>query len=205
MAAMADLAPGRVTMAEVARRAGVSRMTVYRRYDSLDAVVSAALTAEMAAVVAAVADGVPRDGTARERVVAEAAGTVAALVEHTLLQRVLEVDPASLLPLLVERLGAGQQLLREFLAAEVELGIAPRGGDGSIRAADPRLLSLTVLTMCQQFVVGMRPLREEFADRQLIAELERAVDRYLAPDAAASQPHSASDTARTKPHREATP
>lgn len=179
MDVMTDLGPTRMTMAEVARRAGVSRMTVYRRYRSLGELVSAVLTAEIADVVAEVLAGTPSTGTVREQVVAESVGVVAALGDHTLLQRVLEVDPQSLLPLLVERIGSGQRLLREHLAARLATGMLERGGDGSVRETDPHLLALVVLTMAQPFVVGMRPLRAEYPPDLLLAELSVALHRYL--------------------------
>jgi AcrR family transcriptional regulator len=43
----------RTTFSDVARRAGVSRMTLYRRYPDLEALLSALMTYEFGAVVAA--------------------------------------------------------------------------------------------------------------------------------------------------------
>jgi AcrR family transcriptional regulator len=182
MDVMTDLGPTRVTMAEVARRAGVSRMTAYRRYHSLGALVSAVLTAEMADVVAEVARGADRASTVREQVVAESVAVASALVDHTLLQRVLEVDAESLLPLLVERLGSGQRLLWDHISARLAAGMGARGGDGSIREGDPRLFALTLVTIAQPYVVGMRPLGAEFPPSTLLAELAEAIDRYLRPE-----------------------
>ena len=182
MDVMTDLGPTRMTMAEVARRAGVSRMTVYRRYHSLGDLVSAVLTAEMADVVADVAARTPRSGTVREQAVSEAVAVASALVDHTLLQRVLEVDAESLLPLLVERLGSGQRLLREHVAARLATGMATHGGDGSIRDGDPRLFALTLVTIAQPYVVGMAPLRAEYPADTLLSELADTIDRYLRPE-----------------------
>lgn len=182
MDVMTDLGPTRMTMAEVARRAGVSRMTVYRRYHSLGDLVSAVLTAEMADVVADVVARTPRSGTVREQAVSEAVAVASALVDHTLLQRVLEVDAESLLPLLVERLGSGQRLLREHVAARLATGMAAHGGDGSIRDGDPRLFALTLVTIAQPYVVGMAPLRTEYPADTLLSELADTIDRYLRPE-----------------------
>lgn len=179
---LAEFGPTRMTMADVARRAGVSRMTVYRRYRSLDAVISAALTAEIADVVADAMHTPSSGEAARDRIVAQSVAVISALVDHTLLQRVLEVDPQSVLPLLVERIGSGQRLLQDYLAVALESGMAGRGGDGSIRDGDPRLLALCILTMAQPFVMAMRPLRQEYPQEQLLAELATAIDRYLRGD-----------------------
>lgn len=182
MDVMTDLGPTRMTMAEVARRAGVSRMTVYRRYRSLGDLVSAVLTAEMAEVVSDVVTASPKDGSTRSQVVAEAVAVVSALVDHTLLQRVLEVDAESLLPLLVERIGSGQRLVREHVADRLTLGMAGHGGDGSVREGDPRLMALTLVTIAQPYVIGMTPLRTEYPTETLLAELADAIDRYLRPE-----------------------
>ena len=179
MEVLTEYGPTRMTMAEVARRASVSRMTVYRRYRSLDALISAVLTAEMAEVVAEVASRTDAGTTARQRVVAASVAVVSALGDHTLLQGVLAVDPESLLPLLVERIGSGQRMLRDYVAVVLESGMAGRGGDGSVREGDPRLLALTIVTIAQPFVVGMRPLEQEYPADRLLAELAAAIDGYL--------------------------
>ena len=45
-----DVGPGKATMAEVARRAGISRMTLYRRHDQMRTLISEVLTAELTAI-----------------------------------------------------------------------------------------------------------------------------------------------------------
>ncbi len=181
MEVLAELGPTRMTMAEVARRAGVSRMTVYRRYRSLDALVSAVLTAEIADVLTEIAARSRPAGSARDRVVAQSAAMVEALIDHTLLQRVLAVDPQSLLPLLVERIGSGQRMLRDYVAEALRAGMASQGGDGSVRDGDPRLLALTVVTIAQPFVVGSKPLRTQYPPDALLQEFASAIDAYLTP------------------------
>jgi AcrR family transcriptional regulator len=178
---MEELGPRRLTLAEVARRADVSRMTVYRRYEGVGQLVSAVLTAEMQQVLVA---AVARSGGAhvvREEVVALAVDIVEALSGHTLLQRVIEVDPESLLPLLVSRIGSGQRLLQDALAARLGDGMAARGGDGSVRDGDPAAMALVVVALAQPFVVWLRPMSEEHPAPALFDELRIALDGYLQP------------------------
>ena len=59
-----DVGPGKATMAEVARRAGISRMTLYRRHDQMRTLISEVLTAELAVVMA---DSVANAGQAPVR------------------------------------------------------------------------------------------------------------------------------------------
>ena len=49
-ASVLDVGLRRTTLADVARRAGVSRMTVYRQFDDLTSLVAALLTREISAL-----------------------------------------------------------------------------------------------------------------------------------------------------------
>lgn len=135
--AVLDLGMRRTTLAEVARRASVSRMTVYRRYDDLDRLLSALLTEQLGAIVAEVERRVARRRTARDRAATAVVSVVAALQAHPLLTRVLDVDPETLLPLVVDRFGSSQRLAREHLAALLRQGMSRHGGDRSVRGATP--------------------------------------------------------------------
>ena len=78
----------RTTLADVARRAGVSRMTVYRKYDDLNRLLSALLTVELGELLN---DATIRNAelpTARERLANTAADTCAALAAHPVMERV---------------------------------------------------------------------------------------------------------------------
>ena len=175
--AVMDLGPSRTTMAEVARRAGVSRMTLYRRYDDLDRLLAALLRAELGAVVDAVSEAVAPLPTARARLVAAVAATTRAVAAHPLMRRVPELDPGALLPLVVDRLGSTQRHVRELLLALITAGQRSHGGDGSVRDADPGLLALTVLMAAQSFVFSARVVDAD--DPRAYDELALVVDRYL--------------------------
>src|SRR3954464_15922449 len=87
----------RTTFSDVARRAGVSRMTLYRRFPDVEAVLSALMTREFGRVVAdaaARADGA-RTGEGWGAMVVHGSR---ALAENPLFERLLDVDPKLLLP-----------------------------------------------------------------------------------------------------------
>jgi AcrR family transcriptional regulator len=169
----------RTTLTDVARRAGVSRMTIYRRWPDVRTLVADLMTREWAGVVAPVAP--PADGgPVRPRAVAALVAGVAALREHPLFLKILEVDPEILLPYLLQRRGTSQDaMLRAF---EKTLRAGHR--DGTIRADDPTRQARAVLLIVQSFAMsghivtdGVPNLSPEAFDE----ELRQILERYLAP------------------------
>jgi AcrR family transcriptional regulator len=157
----------RTTLTDVARRAGVSRMTLYRRYPDLEAVLSALMTREFGRLVR------PVDGdTTRERVVAMVVDGSRALASDPLFVRLLDVDPELLLPYVTRRLGGMQKIA---VAAGAQ---ALAHDDGSVRTdASPEVLSEGIELIARGFVLASHG--ELGVDPW--AELSRAVDGYLRP------------------------
>jgi AcrR family transcriptional regulator len=161
----------RTTLADVARRAGVSRMTVYRQYGDLPTIVNALLTCELLELVERVRADTEHLPTARERLVEAGVRLVEELADHPLYRRVLDVDPELLLPLVTDRFGSTQQATIDLVAAQVEEGHR----DGSIRAVDPRLAATCLQLTAQSFVFSARVV-----DGQPVGdELRHLLDAYL--------------------------
>ena len=161
----------RTTVTDVARRAGVSRMTLYRRYPDLEGVLAALMTREFGRLVADAAERASGSNT-RERVVATVVHGSRALAEDPLFERLLDVDPELLLPYVTQRLGGMQKMAVAAGAA------ALAETDGSVRTdAPPEVLSAAVELIARGFVLashgelGLDPW----------AELARAIDGYLRP------------------------
>lgn len=169
-----DVGLRRTTLADVARRAGVSRMTVYRRYGDLGALVSELLTAELLGLVESARADVEHLPTARERLVEAGVLTVDRLAGHPLWRRVLELDPELLLPLVVDRFGSSQRAVIDAVAAQVEEGRR----DGSVREVDPRLAATCLLLTAQSFVFSARVVAQLEGTS---GELRRLLDGYLRP------------------------
>jgi AcrR family transcriptional regulator len=172
-----DVGLKRTTLADVARRAGVSRMTVYRQYGDLEAIVSALLTSELVALVEESRDQVAALPTARQRLVEAGVLTVNRLVHHPLYRRVLDLDPELLLPLVVDRFGSTQRVVIDLVAAQVRLGQA----EGSVREGDPGLLATCCLLTAQSFVFSARVVEADHKGEVVGEELHRLLDGYLAP------------------------
>jgi AcrR family transcriptional regulator len=166
----------RTSLTDVARRAGVSRMTVYREYGDAPTLWRSLLTEEISAVVGA-ADQTALAGArnGRERLVTAVIEAVSRLAGHPLVTRVLELDPELILPFVVDRLGSGQQLAAERIREMLADGIA----DGSIQECDVAASAHLLLLLAQSFVFSARIEPADTDAASVTAELRRLLDGYL--------------------------
>ena len=167
----------RTTLTDIARRAGVSRMTVYRRFADVTSVMAALMTREFTALLSEAAKSAAGAQHARGRLVAAALAGVRALQANPLMISVLERDPELLLPYLVERIGSTQRLIETVLVAQIEAG----HGDGSIRAGNAARQARAIFLTAQAFVISHRPATADQDGAALLAELGTILDRALEP------------------------
>ena len=111
-ACILDVGWRRTTLTEVAKRAGVSRMTIYRAWPDMGSLLGDLMTREWVGIAAATqvaaADTMTPEG------IAEAAlATVRALRDNELFVRIVELDPDLMLPYLLHRRGRSQEALVE--------------------------------------------------------------------------------------------
>jgi AcrR family transcriptional regulator len=166
----------RTTLTDVAKRAGVSRMTLYRRAPDVNALILELLARELGGVIAAEEQRAAAQPTGRERLVATAVGVVERLPREPLLKRVLEVDPELLLPYLVQRQGSTQRLA----VAEVRRLLDAAVADGSVRRCDTSVVAACLVHVITPFVVGRGALPRGSVGA-VRAELTRMLDSWLAP------------------------
>ncbi|NCL72581.1 TetR family transcriptional regulator [Rhodococcus sp. YH1] len=168
-----DFGLRRTTLAEVARRAGVSRPTVYRRWPDTRALVADLLTREIRAVL----PDLRGEGPVRPRVVRAVVTAVDEIGTHPLFEKILRSDPDLLMTYIVDRLGTSQHAVLEVLTGALVLGQR----DGTVRAGDVRALAAFVLLTAQSVVQSAGMVTEVVDRAALLAELAHAVDTYLAP------------------------
>jgi AcrR family transcriptional regulator len=168
----------RTSLSDVARRAGVSRPTVYRRWPDRQALVADLMTRELAAVFATAAGHASdRPGEVRAQAVSQFLAAAAGLRAHPLLTKIIEVDPELLQPYIFDRLGASQRMALGFVASRIRAGQR----DGSVRAGDVTAMSATVLLSIQSLVLSARTVTGLLTPGQLDAEAAVLLDRYLSP------------------------
>lgn len=163
----------RVTLAEIARRAGVSRPTIYRRWPDTRALLAALLTAR---IVGALRD-VPSRGGGREALVARIVGVAERLRHDEVVMSVFHSAPELAMVYIAERLGTSQQILINAVAAELE--VAQR--DGSVRAGDPRQLAAMCLLITQSTIQSAQIVEPILDADALAVELAHSLNGYLKP------------------------
>ncbi|TWF96807.1 TetR/AcrR family transcriptional regulator [Kitasatospora viridis] len=169
----------RLTMADIARQAGVSRATLYRRWGGVREVIGALTTREWTAVTLAAMPAAD-EPVGRAELVDGVVRLVRLIRVHPLLRRIVELDPDFLTPYLLTRRGSNTNHQLEMLEAALRLGIA----QGSVRAGDPALLARSVLLTAWSFTLtgpvftdspeGSGPELD-----RLDEELRLLLDRYL--------------------------
>jgi AcrR family transcriptional regulator len=181
-ACILDVGWRRTTLTEVARRAGVSRMTIYRAWPDMPAVLGDLMTREWGEVVARAvgeADAARGpDATAADRIVAEVVATVRALRDNELFVRIVELDPELLLPYLLTRRGRSQQAIAEHTAGRIREGQADR----SVRGGDPVAMARALLLASHGFVLSAHTMVDDEVDEDALdAELEHLVRSAVTP------------------------
>ncbi|MGH2676389.1 MAG: TetR/AcrR family transcriptional regulator [Actinomycetota bacterium] len=138
--AVATFGLSRLTVDDVARLAGLSRQTVYRYFDSRDALVVALVAREEEAFLEGVREAHARHPDLEEAMREAVLFCLRTAREHPLLDRLLASEPEVLLPYLTTRAGPVVARAREVieeLAAErtgVRSGLVHRTADVAVRA-----------------------------------------------------------------------
>ncbi|MFD9614198.1 TetR/AcrR family transcriptional regulator [Streptomyces sp. NPDC059083] len=171
----------RTTLTDVARRAGVSRMTLYRRWPDVRTLVGDLMTREWIAAAAGAMPSSDDDRPERERIVEGLVAGVAAFRAHPLFRKILDVDPELLLPYVLDRRGASQDALLGLLVTALEEGHE----DGSVRVLRTDLQARSLLLVVQSFTLSLRTMADE-ADPELseaafLGELRTLLERTLTP------------------------
>jgi AcrR family transcriptional regulator len=170
----------RTTLTDIARRAGVSRMTLYRRWPDVRTIVADLMTREWTAIGTAVQP--PDDGRpVRPRLVDGLVTGVRTFRDHPLLRKIIEVDPEQLLPYLLDRCGASQQAFLKLFEEALTAGHQ----DGTVRPGHPARQARALLLVVQSFGLSAQIVIDEtdpeLPSEAFDAELRHILERMLAP------------------------
>jgi AcrR family transcriptional regulator len=160
----------KITLAEVAREAGVSRPTVYRRWPDVRTLTADLVTRELIGTIA----DIPARGPSLDDKVDRLVAVAEALRRNRLLD-ILWRDPSSALaPYVFVRLGRSQQAALTILRRAVTDG----QHRGDVREGPPDQLAAMVLLICQSAIQSHAIVEPILAD-QWSVELRHAVHSYL--------------------------
>ncbi|ALI27619.1 Transcriptional regulator, TetR family [Mycolicibacterium fortuitum] len=166
----------RVTLAEIARRAGVSRPTVYRRFPDTQSILAALLTARIVGVL----DETGNQGPGRSALVDRMVRVAARLRHDEVIMAVLHSAPEVAMVYIAERLGTSQQILIDALAGELKLAQEVSSKRDRVRAGDPRQLATMCLLITQSAIQSAQMVEPILDADALAVELTHALNGYLA-------------------------
>lgn len=164
----------RTTMQDVAREARIGRATLYRRFAGRDDLVRRAVEREMARFVRRVDRELAGVADPMERFVQGFAAVMMAARTDPLLDRLMDVEPASVLPALTRDAAPILAMCRDYLVAQLR----PAQARGGIRPdVDVAMVAELLVRLSQSLLVTPEG-RIDAADGQALADLART---YLAP------------------------
>src|SRR6478735_10382245 len=134
----------RTKVTEIARRARVSRPTIYRRWPDIRWLIAELLTIRITGVL----EAVPDRGVGREEMVDRVVAVAEHLRNDEIVMSVLINAPSMAMVYIAERLGTSQQILIDALAEAIKAAQA----EGSVRDGDPRQMGAMCLLITQSTI-----------------------------------------------------
>jgi AcrR family transcriptional regulator len=163
----------RMTLTDIARRARVSRPTIYRRWPDIRYVLADLLTARIAGLL----DAIPSRGVGREELVERIVAAAEYLRGDEVVMSVLHNAPNMAIVYITERLGTSQQILIDALAHAIKLG----QDEGSVRPGDPRHLAAMCMLITQSAIQSAQMVAPILDSKALGVELAHSLNGYLKP------------------------
>lgn len=174
----------RTTLTEIARRADVSRMTLYRAWGDMPTLLSDLMTREADALVASALDVDLADRSAdggagaHQVLVEQCVAIIAALRRDEFFTSIVARDPELLLPYLLERPGRAQRHVLEMLEHSIREGQRV----GGIRLGDPTAMARGMALTAHGFILSAQTMTDDrVAESALTDELRTLFTRMLRP------------------------
>lgn len=164
----------RSTMDDVAKRAGVSRVTVYRRFSTKDLLVQQVIRREFRRYFDRFLSDIERAETVADRVVLGFVSSLRAIRGNPLIGGLMDVEPESVVPSMISDGGRTMATVREFVAGQLRREQAA----GTVPSAvDVDVVAELMVRVSTSFLITPSLLVDLDDDEQL-REVAR---RYLVP------------------------
>ncbi len=167
----------RVALEDVARRAGVSRTTIYRRFASRDELVAAVVERENAALFADIAAELNRAGPQADYYVEAFTAAILSFRRHRVLDRMIADEPGFVLQLAHRHWPAAIERMAEALRVIFPPGFAERVGPAAVDELAETILRYAAMVL---LMPSAQPLDSPddiraFAARHFVASLPPAL------------------------------
>jgi len=173
-ACLLDVGWRRTTLTDVARRAGVSRMTIYRAWPDMGALLADLMTREWQQMVGATIGA----GTSAEDLADSVVAVSKVVRSNPLFRKILEVDPDQVLPYLLDRAGRSQEAILGLLVAAIRDGQA----EGTVRDGSPEAMARSILLAAHGLTISAHTMTTAgVTEDDLDAELRTLLLKGLQP------------------------
>lgn len=167
----------RVALDDVARRAKVSRTTIYRRFANRDELVAAVIDRENATLCAAIADELTRQAPQSNYYVEAFTSAILRFRDHRVLNQLIHDDPALALELAREHYGAAVLRIADALEVIFPAGFVQRVGPAVVTELADAILRYALMAL---LFPGMVPLEtadelRDFATTHFLPSLPEAL------------------------------
>ncbi|MDQ4212716.1 helix-turn-helix domain-containing protein [Microbacterium capsulatum] len=162
-----------LTIAELARTAGLSRPTVYRSWSGADEVVRATLLRRVLVLLAAG----DQAAATRADIVAEVMRFAAALGADPLFAALLEREPEVFTRYMLQRFGTSQRVILSHLSSAI--AVAQAGG--SVRQGASDEIAVMLLLIAQSAILSHGTVSDLLDRAAWTRELAAALDGHLRP------------------------
>lgn len=173
-----DVGWKRTTLTSVARRAGVSRMTIYRTWPDMETLLADLMTREWGDTMAAISTH-DYDEPTPEAIATGTIAAIAALRANPLFLRILDLDPEILLPYLLDRRGRSQEGILSLLTPLIAAGQE----QGHIKAGDPEVLARTIVLAAHGLTISAQTMTDpdDIDEDQLTSSFADIITKGLSP------------------------
>ncbi|MDQ0725366.1 TetR/AcrR family transcriptional regulator [Microbacterium sp. W4I20] len=160
-----------VSIAELARRSGLSRPTIYRSWNDADDVVRSALLRRVVGVI----DQFPSPARSRSALVDDVMTFTALFRDDAVFGPLLADEPEAFTRYTLQRVGSSQRMILQWLASAI--GAAQE--DGSVRRGAPQEIAVMLLLIAQSAVLSQGTVADLIDDDAWERELRAALDGHL--------------------------
>jgi AcrR family transcriptional regulator len=167
----------RVALEDVARRAGVSRTTIYRRFAGKDELIAAVVERENVSLFADIAAELKQAGPQSNYYVEAFTLSILRFRRHRVLNRMMTDEPALVLELADRHYGAAIERMADALREIFPEGFAERIGEPAVNELADTILRYAAMAL---LLPGARPLRtagdiRAFATQHFLPSLPTAL------------------------------